>query len=180
LEPKSPTKPELKKMTKDPDYNRLREISWRPKLTPAEAAELRAWLGAHPGQRRDFEAETALNDALESLPQAVVASNFTKRVLESVAREAAASTRAGATERLWWPPRVRWLARAALAALVLGSGLFFYQRHHAASQREAYVQSVIAVSEIPSLANPQVLEDFDAIRALNPTSPDTDLLALLE
>ena len=41
-------------MINDPTYTRLRELSWQRKLTPAEAAELRAWLEAHPEARADW------------------------------------------------------------------------------------------------------------------------------
>ncbi len=80
-------------MSNDPTYNRLRELSWRRKLTGAEEAELRAWLAAHPDAQADWEAEAGLNAALGRLPDAPVPSNFTARVLQAVEREAAAELR---------------------------------------------------------------------------------------
>ena len=113
-------------MTNDPIYNRLRELSWRRKLTAAEAAELQAWLAAHPEARADWEAEAGLNEALGRLPDAPVPSNFTARVLQAVEREAAAELRRRRTWQVWL--RWRWLPKAAVAAVVLGAGLVSYQQ----------------------------------------------------
>jgi hypothetical protein len=167
-------------MTKDPEYDRLRELSWRRKLSAAEIEELRSWFAAHPGAQADFETEAALNTALENLPKVLVSSNFTERVLQSVAREAVLEARTRASRRNGWRLAVHWLPRVAVAAAVVVTGLSVYELRRAASQRAAYVQSLMAVSRIPSLPSPEILEDFEAIRAVNPTRPDTDLLAILE
>src|SRR5512137_1192972 len=99
-------------MTNDPIYTRLRELSWRRKLTSAEEAELRFWLESHPEARADWEAEAGLEAALERLPDASVASNFTARVLQAVNREGAAEPRRSAW-RMW--PWLRWVPKAAFA-----------------------------------------------------------------
>ena len=166
-------------MSSDPTYNRLRELSWQRKLTGAEEAELRAWLAAHPDAQVDWEAEAGLNAALGRLPDAPVPSNFTARVLQAVEREAAAELRR--SEQKWRPWRhLRWLPKAAVAAVILGAGLVSY-RHFQAARFAEYAQSVAAVSDVSSLPSPEILKDFDTISALNATPPpDEQLLALLE
>jgi anti-sigma factor RsiW len=166
-------------MTNDPIYTHLRELSWQRKLTEAEEAELRTWLAAHPDAQADWEAEAGLNAALERLPDVPVPSNFTARVLQAVEREAAVQRRRSA----WtWGgrPWLRWLPKAAFAAVILGAGLVSYHQFQAA-RFAAYARSVAAVSEVSSLPSPEILQDFDTIRVLNPTPPpDEQLLALLK
>jgi anti-sigma factor RsiW len=157
---------------------RLRDSAWRRKLTDAEEAELRAWLAAHPDARADWESESALNEALTQLPDAPVPSNFTARVLQAVERDATASDREHAPRWVWtWRALV---PRATVIMLVVGAGLFAYQRH-ALAQRVELAQSVATVADVRSLPSPQFLEDFDVIRRLHPTPPaDKDLLALMQ
>lgn len=162
-------------MTNDPIYNRLRELSWRRKLTGAEEAELRAWLEAHPETRADWEAEAGLADALGRLPDVPVPSNFTALVLQAVKREAKTPSR-----RPGWWPRLRWLPRAAVAASVVTAGLVSYLVIQNA-ERKKLAESVAAVADVSSLPSPDILQDFDAVRVSNPTAiPDEQLLALLK
>jgi len=159
--------------------NKLRETNWRRPLTPAEAAELRAWLAAHPEARADWEAEARLNTALGRLPDAPVPSNFTALVLTAVERDAAvAAPRRGPRWQIWlWSS---WVPRAAFAALVLGAGGFAY-RHNLTVRRLNLARSVAAVSQVASLPNPAILQDFDAIQQMNASpAADTELLALLQ
>ena len=163
----------------DPFYNQLCEAGRRRKLTAAEEAELRAWLEAHPEARADWEAEQRLNAALGALPDVPVANNFTALVLRAVEREATSALRS----RPGWSWR-RLLPRAAFAvtgvlcvAAVAGLGF----RHHERIVARRMAQSVAAVSEVSSLPDPSVLEDFEAIRQLNSAPrPDVELLALLQ
>jgi anti-sigma factor RsiW len=168
-------------MTNDPIYGHLRELSWRRKLTGAEEAQLRAWLAAHPEAQADWAAEAGLNAALGRLPDAPVPSNFTARVLQAAEREAAVEGRRSVWKWGGWP-RLRWLPKAAFAAVILGAGLVSYHQAQAARLRE-YANSVAAVSDVFSLPGPgpEILKDFDAILASNPTSlPDEQLLAVLQ
>ena len=166
-------------MTNDPLYHQLRELSWRRELTRAEAAELRAWLAAHPEALADWEIETGLNDALGRLPDAPVGSNFTARVLQAIERDAAVEQRRlERSGRFSW--RLRWLPKAAVAAVVLGAGLVSY-REVIAIKLARYGQSVAVISKVSSLPSAEVLKDFDAIRALNPTpAADEELLTALK
>ena len=166
-------------MTNDPIYNHLRELSWRRKLTDAEEAELRAWLKAHPEAQADWEAEAGLNAALGGLPDMPVPSNFTARVLQAVERDAAGELRQGEPKLRFWR-RLRWLPKAAFAVVILAAGLVSYHQFQAARFAE-YAHSVAAVSDVSSLPSPEILQDFDAIRASNPSpTPDEQLLAVLQ
>ena len=167
-------------MTNDPLYNNLLETGWRRKLTKAEAAQLRAWLSAHPDLRADWDLEAGLNTALDGLPDMPVATNFTARVMQAVEREAASHRQHSLPLRRFWQWRPRWLPRAALAGLLLGAGLFSYHEVRAARRAEM-ARSVATISSVPSLPSPQILKDFDAIWAMDPSPPaDEELLMLLK
>jgi anti-sigma factor RsiW len=166
-------------MTDDPIYNHLRELSWRRKLTPAEEAQLRAWLAAHPEAQIDWEAEAGLNAALGTLPDVPVPSNFTARVLQAVERETAAAQRRSGWNWAGWLRR-RWLPRVALTASVVSAGVVSCLVIQDV-QHKRLVDSVVVVSAVSSLPSPEVIKDFDAIRASNPTQrPDEQLLTVLQ
>ena len=166
-------------MTNDPIYDRLCELSWRRKLTDAEEAELRAWLATRPEAKADWETEARLNSALGRLPDVPVSSNFTARVMQAVEREAAAELRQGERKWQFWR-RLRWLPKVAFAAIAVGACLLSYHQIQATRFAE-YAHSVAAVSDVSSLPAPDVLKDFDAIRASDPTpAPDEQLLTALK
>jgi hypothetical protein len=153
----------------------LRELSWRRKLSPAEETRLHAWLEAHPEAQADWEAEAGLSDALNRLEEPPVPSNFTARVLTAVQADAAREERAAGRRKIWgvW----RWLPRAAVASLVLIAGLVGLQHYqHAQDEKRAqYARSVATISDVASLPSPAILQDFDAIHAMN-ENVDEDLL----
>ncbi len=166
-------------MTNDPMDKRLRELSWRRRLTGPEEAELRTWLSANPEAQADWEAEAGLNESLSRLPDVPVPGNFTARVLQAVEREAVADLRRPQGKWLTWL-WLRWLPKAAFAAVIVGVGLLSFHQLQAA-HRKKLVESVAAVSAVSSLPGSDILRDFDAIRALNPTpAPDEQLLAVLQ
>lgn len=166
-------------MSDDPLYNRLREQSWRRQLTGPEQAELRVWLSAHPEAQDDWEAEAGLNGGLSRLPDAPVPGNFTARVLQAVEHEAAAGLRPREGKWLVWPWR-RWLPKVAFAVVIVGAGFVSYQKVEAANRRKL-AESVAVVSSVSSLPSPDILKDFDAIRALNSTPPpDEELLMVFQ
>ncbi|SRR5258706_9108188 len=167
-------------MINDPFYNRLRELGWRGELTAADEKELHAWLAAHSEAQSEWRAEERLTEALGRLPDVPVPTNFTARVLQAVELEAAAAGRSPSARGPKWHWPRRWLSRAALAAVVLGAGLISVHEVRVARRAEL-AQSVAAVSEVSSLPSPEILKDFEAIRALNRTpSADEELLALLQ
>jgi hypothetical protein len=163
----------------DPDYQRLRELNWQRRLTEAEEAELREHLTIHPEAQEDWEFDTGLTQLFDQLPDVPVASNFTARVLQAVEREAAAQARASAKGwRLSWS---NWLPRVAVSMVAFASCFFFYHQHQF-NTRTAMANSVVVLSEAVSASNPELMEDFDAIRRLSDPKPkvDTELLALLK
>jgi hypothetical protein len=165
-------------MKNNPVYQELLELSWRRKLTDAEERRLRDLLANDAEGQAHWEAEAALNEVLCRLPLAPVASNFTARVLQRLEAEERAGRRAGKDWRFW--RRMPWLPRVAFAAFLVGIGLFSYQETRL-EHRQALVKSVELVSDVKSLPSPKVLEDFDAIRAMN-TAPaaDEQLLSLMQ
>ncbi len=166
-------------MTNDPIYNHLCELSWRRKLTDAEQAQLRAWLAAHAEAQTDWEAEAGLNAALSRLPDVPVPSNFTARAVQAAEREAAAELRRSGWKWAAWP-RLRWLPRVALTASAVSAVLVSCLVVQDAQRRRLGV-SVAVVSTVSALPGPDILKDFDAIRASNPiVVADDTLLAVLQ
>ena len=166
-------------MSNEPDFERLRELSRRRNLDEAEQAELEASLAAHPGLKPDWDADAGLNEALARLANTPVPGNFTARVLQAVQREQAQAARA-TPGRPVWPRLVRVFPRAAVAGIVLAAGLLSYHQVQAVRRAEL-AQSVAVVSEAPSVPSPEILQDFDAIRALNQgPAADEQLLVLLQ
>jgi hypothetical protein len=165
-------------MNHDPTETRMRELSWRRKLSAAEQAALRAWLATHPEVAAQWQEETALNALVERLPDALVPTNFTSRVMQEIEREAAVAERQHARTPHWWQ-RVL-LPRLAFATVVLGAGLITYQRHTIA-QRENMANGLIVVSDTKNLLSDDVWQNFDSIVELGPrVQPDTELLSLLQ
>jgi anti-sigma factor RsiW len=166
-------------MANDPIYNQLRELIWRRRLTGDEEAQLRAWLAAHPEAQADWEAEAGLNAALGRLPDVPVPSNFTTRAVQAAEREAAAGLRQPGWK--WWGwPRLRWLPRVALTATLVSAGVVSCLVIQDV-QRKNLGEGVAVVSMVSSLPGPDILKDFDAIRASNPTpTADEKLLTALQ
>ena len=166
-------------MTDDPLETPPRELAWRRKLSPAEDAQLRSWLAAHPEAQADYGSETALNEALDSLPDAPLSSNFTARVMQAVKADASAA-RPQRSVGDFLPSVLRWLPRTALVTLTLGVALISYE-HFREAHRIQMARDAAVVSEVASLPTPKGLEDYDVIRAMNqsPTA-DEDLLKILQ
>ncbi len=159
-------------MTNDPIYQHLREASWRRKLTALEEEQLRAWLAAHPEALSGWEEEAGLNEALARLPAAPkVATNFTERVLDALALEA---RRESPRSFVWrgWRWRWRWVPKAALASGIACAVMMSCQHFRFANAVELF-------KGIALLPDPEIVRDFDTIRALNRTpAADEELLKL--
>ena len=167
-------------MTNDPPENPAREFMWRRKLSASQETQLRTWLASHPETQADLESEAALNEALDLLPDAPVASNFTSRVLQAIEVEPQQPQPTRLPAWMALSPFLRWLPRTAVAALVLGIALVSYQ-HLREAHRIQMARDAAVVSEVASLPNPKVLEDFEAIRAMSQAPPaDEELLRLLQ
>jgi anti-sigma factor RsiW len=163
-------------MKPNADDQPLREKIWRHELTPAEQAELRAWLAAHPESAAELETEKNLTGLLSRLPDAPVPSNFTARVLQAVERET--RTEEGRKIARGWWLRVL-LPRAAVVAAVIGGGFFSYQSYQSA-QRAKFVEGLAAVTGVAAVPGAETLEDFEVIRRLPEKSvADEELISLL-
>ncbi|EEF58148.1 hypothetical protein [Pedosphaera parvula] len=165
----------------DPVFQQLLEISWQRALTESEQTRLRAYLEAHPEAGKAWLLESGLTRALEELPNVPISSNFTARVLQAVELEKATAARAREKNRRFGWPIFKWAPQTAAAAFVLGIGVFTYQQHQTHT-RETMAQNVAAVSEFVSASNPELMENFDAIRRLSDPQPkaDVELIALLK
>jgi hypothetical protein len=165
----------------DADLDRLRELSWRRKLTSDEVADLQKRLAADPRARAEWQTEAALNQLLERLPDAPpVASNFTALVMQSVARDAAAQSRDHArTPQASWRGW-RWLPRAGVAGLIAGFVFLSYERHQA-QEHVALARSMAEVAGVVSASGPDFMQDLEPIRRLGNAQPQPDLeiLALM-
>jgi hypothetical protein len=161
---------------KNDRHEALRESLWRRSLTAEEAAQLAAEPGTE--SREELALEWALTRALGKLPDAPLSSNFTARVLGEVEREQAASTRDVTAKQGWFGRR--WLPRLAFGVVFFSIGLFSAHELHKARQAQI-TRSLVAVSQVRTLPSPDVLLNFDAVRALAPTPvPDEQLLTLLQ
>jgi anti-sigma factor RsiW len=164
------------------DYNKLREIAWRQKLTAQQEAEIKAYLAKCPEARPAWEEERILTQSLAQLPDAPLAFNFTAQVLQAVKRQEAEPSPAAVVQ--WWQ-RLRslgWGYRSALAAVVLGAGVLSYQQYLLALSREELAVSIATVSRVAALPRVTGLRDFDTIQHLDDVVAviDTNLLAALQ
>src|SRR5436190_8814034 len=164
-------------MIDDPFYKELLEQAWRRNLTALEEVQLRAWLASHPEAQEDWEQEMRLNSALVRLQDVPVPSNFTARVVQELARDVARGER-GIQPRTWsWRGWKRW-ATACTAIIAIG---LLVNLHNRENQREQWRRSLIAVSGVATLPNPEILTNFDVICALDRTPPpDEELLKALQ
>jgi anti-sigma-K factor RskA len=163
-------------MGTDPFYEKLREISWRRKLTSVEERDLRQWLAAHPEVQETFELEMGLTEAVGKMADVPVASNFTARVLQAVEREERAQGRERETRWKLWRRLPRWLPKVASATLVvtIAGSVYLYHQSVEAGQKEL----VKRLAKVP-LPSPEILTNFEAIRIVSTTpAPDEQLLAL--
>lgn len=163
-------------MNSDPVHQRLREIAWRRRLTPAEQAELQAWLAAHPEAQAEVEQDAALDAALAGRGDAPVPSNFTVRVMQAIEADARREARPVARPGNWWRKLV---PRFAIAALVLSVSALAYRQYLIGKQKELSVAAKEIAGAQP-LSSVTVIEDFEVIRSLTPATAvaDENLLAL--
>jgi hypothetical protein len=163
------------------EYNDLRATSWQRELTPAETADLQAFLAANPSAVQEWQADAELNHLLDRRATApAVSSNFTAQVLAAVRREAAARERQSSSGWLaGWLQR-SWLPKFAVATLAVVFSVVVYHQHEV-NNRAVLARNVVALAEAVS-ANTQVIEDYDSIRQLSDSQPkaDTELLALMK
>jgi anti-sigma factor RsiW len=168
-------------MGTDPIYERLREISWRRKLSSGEERELREWLAAHPDSQESFESEAGLTEALRKIPDVPVASNFTARVLQAVEREANAEARKKQSRWKGWRRLPRWLPRVASGTVVVMAGFLAYLHNLHNNNVEVKQRELVQRMAGVPLPSPEILTNFEAIRIVSATpAPDEQLLALFQ
>ncbi len=169
----------------DSAIQRIRELLWRRQLSEAEAAELQSLLVAHPEARAEYDAQSALNDALEHLPEApAVSSNFTTLVVQAVERENRTPSRPANR----WSFQ-RWLPRMAVACVVLGLSIATWRHHEAevnAHVKMAHINMARDVEQLGAAlmaSSPELADNFDSMRRLSDSTPqkaDKELLTLMQ
>lgn len=160
------------------EYNQLLEKALCGRLTPEEQARLDAHFLLNPEAQMDWEDEMALNGAIDKLPHAPLASNFTSQVMQAVAREEKRREASAAVP--WWrwlfsPAHIRGMA---VASVCLCAGLLAYN-YSQESHREQVAQSLVKLTNVASIPSVEALKDFEAINRLSQVPPtvDVDLLA---
>ena len=157
------------------EFEKLKEASWRRKLTAQEEAALNNHFARHAEARTQWEEESGLSELLDKLPDAPVSTNFTARVLQEVQREA--GPRFGREHGILRWPRFNWLPKIAVASLIVCGGFVSLQQY----KRTKIAHDLVAVSSAATATLPQQwLEDFDAISRLSQPPVDNELLAALQ
>jgi anti-sigma factor RsiW len=164
----------------DSEYRKLIEAGWRRRLTHEEQARLNAWLTEHTDLRADWEAETALNEALARLPDAPLSSNFTAQTMQAIDTELAqANRKRSLLDRLkafFRPqaPRVAW-------TLLLITFLWLGMHQHQKASRHELATGLAALANVAALPDPKALQDLDAVQHLSqlPAREDEELFKVL-
>jgi anti-sigma factor RsiW len=166
------------------EYKQLREIGWRRKLTPEEEIRLQSYLLARPDAQAEWEEDLALNYALDRLPDAPLASNFTAQVMRAIDLETAANERQSRKVRgwQWWVHQFFPKAALGVLTLTLGAlGVVQVQKENHRAERARYGAEVFRVAGV--LPDVDMWQDFEAIRRYNTNGPavsDDELLAALK
>jgi len=157
------------------EFEKLRETSWRRKLTADETAAVLAYLAMHPAARAGWEEESSLNEVLGEVPDVPVSSNFTARVLQAVERER--SQRAPRPRGVFGWVKLRWprIAAASVMAFVIAFSVFQYRE----LKREQMARDIVAMSQAVEVPQ-EWLQDFEAINRLSQPPVDEELLAALQ
>ena len=157
------------------EFEKLREASWRRKLTEEEEAALRGYLATRAAARAQWEEESGLNEYLARLPDAPVSSNFTSRVLLAVARETSPGTTRVQGVSGWI--KLRW-PRIAFVSVLIGAMALSVGQYRAVKRTEMALD-VVTVSRAAKVPH-EWLQDFEAISRLSQPPVDEELLAALQ
>jgi negative regulator of sigma E activity len=172
-------------MTDPNQLERLRQVSWRRKLTPEEMTQATGLLRDHPEEAADWALEQNLTAAFRKLPDAPVSSNFTARVMAAIDAEEVRTDRGRQREGFragWERWLLRWMPKAAAVAAVAIVALVSHGQFEARKHADL-AESLSVVSQVQALPPPAILADFDAIQAMGGGSyvgADEDLLLLLQ
>jgi anti-sigma factor RsiW len=156
-------------MSKDLPEN-WRELSWRA----CDRSELEKAIQADTRVADDLEEDLRLTALLARLSEAPVPSNFTSRVV-------AEATRTEVSPRsVPWVRWNSWLPRLAFAVFLGATAMFSY-RHLQESRQLRIREGLEVIATVAQATDPEVLQDFEAIRAFNDApAADEELLSLLE
>lgn len=159
-------------MTPAPDPEDWLDEVERRRLTAEECAGLRQDLCGRPRELARLDQELALNKLLDGRAGHRASGNFTRRVMDAIALDEAATERARAGRRRWL-----WLPRFALtAALLLAVGAGWWQFR--SSRRSQIAAGVVAVSRAAAIPGVEVLQDFEAIRSFRTAAQPGDVALL--
>ena len=163
-----------------PESNDMDEViarAIRGELSETERRDLEHRMEIDSELRDRFEMEQSLEQLLERLPNAPVATNFTSRVMQEVARE---QRNAVAPKRAWW--RIPFVRLASGLAVVVVAGVLSVSQYRKSEEREmvrsveSFTRIASAMSEKPAL----VFSDFEAIANLAvPADSELDLELLV-
>lgn len=158
---------------KESIYQELLEASWRRHLTSEEEAHLQDYLAAHPLDQIQWSEEAALNGFLQSLPPAPVPSNFTARVLQAIDAEELQEERVTPSARPWqhWITQlIPQFASLSVVIVLCVTGFYQYRSFH----RDQVAQNAAIISDLASVAGPEILKDFEAIHQMRQVTAFTD------
>jgi len=162
------------------ELDHLIDLARRRVLSAGEQARLDQLLAAAPAAWPERDEELALSHLLAGLPDAPLASNFSARVMQAIARAEAQAVRTSAAASPWWSPR-GWFGRLAGATAVLVlSGVSWVQYQN--WQRTETARSLQVITEVATVPSVDVLKDFDVIQSFASVPPTMDVegdLALL-
>ncbi|HEX7859453.1 MAG TPA: hypothetical protein VF773_03945 [Verrucomicrobiae bacterium] len=165
-----------------PENNQIDELiarAVRGELKEAERRDLEHRMQLDSDLRDRFEMEQSLEQLLERLPNAPVATNFTSRVMQAVAADQRSAT---SSKRAWW--RIPFVRLATGLSVVTIAGVLSLNEYRK-SQRNEMVRSVASFTEIASAMSPEdrpalAFRDFDAIANLSvPAESELDLELLV-
>jgi hypothetical protein len=161
---------------REDDFNNLKELRWRRRLSPSESDAIRQFLAEQPQAAEEWAQEETLNRLFEASPSVTVSSNFTARVLASVRDASRAPV---AREPVPWLFG-SWWARLVAGAAMVCVGFFSFQEYQTA-QRAREAHELAAASRLAALPPIEWLNDFDTIQRLDKVKvADDDLLSVLE
>jgi hypothetical protein len=147
-------------------HDDLRDRGMQRDLNPAEQAHLQKVLTQNPDLTRGWEEDQQLNHLIRHLPNRPISSNFTQLVLQAVTRS---EVHAAVLSPLpWWTQfwHAAWIRPAAIAGLLICLGSLGYQQHQSRVRWEI-ARSLVTVSELSKIAQPEVVKNFDVIDRLN-------------
>lgn len=175
-------------MMSNSEHKRLKELAWKKALDAEEQAKLNEFIAQHPEYREDLELELALTRSLKNLPDAPVSSNFTARVMNSIAAEEPLSLSIPdyITNLVFQLSRTILPKLAAALALILLIGLSYFSYKEAQKARIAEklvdLDRIAMIDGKSSILTVDVFKDFDVIQKIKGDASyvDVELLTALK